>query len=152
MMKILLTITAFTTVILFASCSTQDIPSSKVPSVVLNTVVEKYSATNKVDWKKVDKRYEAEVKLNDSTDVTFLIDDAGKIMQQKEDISRTEIPAAILTTINNNYIDYTIDDVEKLAIGNKNFYQFELEGSGKKDLNLVFSEDGTLTNEIKHWD
>lgn len=151
-MKILLTITAFTTVILFASCSTQDIPSSKVPSVVLNTVVEKYSATNKIDWKKVDKRYEAEVKLNDSTDVTFLIDDAGKIMQQKEDISRTEIPAAILTTIKNNYIDYLIDDAEKLAIGNKNFYQFELEGSGKKDLNLVFTEDGTVTNEIKHWD
>ncbi len=151
-MKILLTITAFTTVILFASCSTQDIPSSKVPSVVLNTVVEKYSATNKIDWKKVDKRYEAEVKLNDSTDVTFLIDDAGKIMQQKEDISRTEIPAAILTTIKNNYIDYLIDDAEKLAIGNKNFYQFELEGSGKKDLNLVFTEEGTVTNEIKHWD
>lgn len=151
-MKILLTITAFTTVILFASCSTQDIPSSKVPSVVLNTVVEKYSATNKIDWKKVDKRYEAEVKLNDSTDVTFLIDDAGKIMQQKEDISRTEIPAAILTTIKNNYIDYLIDDAEKLAIGNKNFYQFELEGSGKKDLNLVFTEEGTVKNEIKHWD
>ena len=137
---------------IFSSCSTQDIPASKVPSIVLNTVVEKYPATNEVDWKKADKHYEAEVKLNDSTDVTFFIDDAGRILKQKEDIDRAGIPAAILTAITNTYADYAIDDAEKLAIGNKLYYQFELEGKGKKDLNLVFAADGKVTNEIKYWD
>lgn len=151
-MKFFWTISVFSLVILFSSCSTQDIPASKVPSVVLNSVVEKYPATNEVDWKKTNKQYEAEVKLNDSTDVTFLINDAGKIEKQKEDIDRTIIPSGILDALKNNYVDYVIDDVEKIAVGNKSYYQFELEGKGKKDLNLVFEPDGTLAKEINFWD
>ena len=151
MMK-LFSISVFSLAILFSSCSTQDIPASKVPSVVLNTVVEKYPATHEVDWKKADKQYEAEVKLNDSTDVTYLIDDAGKILKQKEDIDRTAIPNIILSAITNTYAGYAIDDAEKLSIGENIYYQFELDGSGKKDLNLVFTAGGKVSNEIKYWD
>lgn len=152
MMKLLFSITVFSLAILFSSCSTQDIPASKVPSVVLNTVVEKYPATNEVDWKKANKQYEAEVKLNDSTDITFLIDDAGRILKQKEDIDRAGIPTPILTVITNAYAGYGIDDAEKLTIGNTIYYQFELDGSGKKDVNLVFTAEGAVSNEIKYWD
>lgn len=151
-MKILFSLSLFSLIILLASCSTQEIPASKVPSVVLNTVVEKYPATNEVDWKRANKQYEAEVKLNDSTDVTFLIDDGGRILKEKEDIDHTGIPAVILNAIANSYTGYAIDDAEKLSIGENIYFQLELEGGSRKDINLVFAADGNVSNEIKYWD
>ena len=142
-------------VFLFAfllSCSSQDIPSKKVPSVVLNTVVKNYPGNNEVDWKKVRSNYEAEIKINDSTDITFQIDENGKILKQKQDISNSVIPSTVTSIITTDYAGYLIDDVEKLEISGNVYYQVELETNGKKDLHLVFAPDGKLVEEVKYWD
>jgi len=122
------------------SCS-QDIPADKVPSVVLNTVQAKFGNAAKIEWEKKNNLYEAEFKM-DSIDYSVYIDPAGKLVMQKQDVKKNELPAALSTVIRTEYNDYKIDDVEKVVKDGVIYYQVELEGKGKKDLELVFTADG----------
>ena len=137
---------------MFTSCSNQEISSAKVPSVVLNSVQEKYPAAKEVGWKKSGVFYEAEIDLNDSIDLTVQVNEAGKLMMQKQNILQSEIPAAVLTTVQTRYKDYTIDDVEKLEKEGIVYYQLELQVKSKKDLNLVFAANGREEKTVSFWD
>jgi uncharacterized membrane protein YkoI len=139
-------------VFLLQSCSSQDISASKVPSVVLNTFKENHAAKDVVEWKKLQNVYEAEVALNDSTELSLQIDDAGKLLMQKQDVAIAELPPVVLASVQNELAGYTIDDAEKLERNGMAYYQFELEGKGKKDRKLVLTADGKEDNTIKYWD
>ena len=130
------------------SCS-QDIPNSKVPSVVLNTVQAKFGSANKIEWEKRNDLYEAEFK-RDSIEYAVYVDPAGKLVMYKMDIKENELPAAVSLIISTEYIGYKIDDAEKIEKDRVTYYQVELEGKGKKDLKLHFSADGKLApgNEL----
>jgi hypothetical protein len=137
---------------MLASCSNQEIASGKVPSVVLNSVKEKFPSATGIDWEKKDNLYEAELDLNDSTDVSILVNDAGKWIMHKQDIPLSYIPAAILSTLQNQYKDHTIDDAERVEVEGAVYYQFDMEGNGTRDLKLVFTEAGTVENNRKYWE
>ncbi|NTS39278.1 PepSY-like domain-containing protein [Flavisolibacter sp. BT320] len=137
---------------LLTACSSREIASSKVPSVVLNAVSEKYPSQEKVDWKKVGKAYEAEIDLNDSVEVEIQVSENGQVIMQKQDIDTSELPAPVQATIKAQYPDFTIDDVERVTKGSVVYYQLELEATGKKDKKLVFSADGKEETSIPFWD
>lgn len=130
------------TAISIASCG-QDIPDSKVPSVVLNAVQAKYPGATDVEWEKKKTNYEAEFKT-DSMKLTLLVDGNGKIIQQKKDISNDALPAGILAAVKSAYAGYEIDDVEQIEKNGTIIYEVELEAKGKKDLKLFYSADGKL--------
>ncbi|MBB1285816.1 PepSY-like domain-containing protein [Flavisolibacter sp. BT320] len=137
---------------LLTACSNQQISSSKVPSVVLNAISEQYPAKDDVEWKKLGNLYEAEIDLNDSVDVTVQVTEAGQVMLQKQDIATAELPASVLSSIQAQYADYTIDEVEKVTKGSTVYYQLELEASGKKDKKLVLLADGKEDSSTAFWD
>lgn len=134
------------------ACNNQNIQSHKVPSVVLNTLKAKYPVIQDVDWEKHNKFYEVEFDLNDSIEVTVRIDEAGKLVMQKQDIHVNELLATIIQTIQDKYNGYSIDDAERIEKDGLVYYQVELDGKGKKDLNLVFSAEGDNENNVSCWD
>ena len=135
---------------LFSLCScSQDISADKVPSVVLNTVQTKFGTAGKIEWEKKKNLYEAEFKT-DSIEHAVYIDPAGKLVMYKLDIKENELPAAVATIISTEYSGYKIDDTEKVEKDGIIYYQVELEGKGKKDLELVFSADGKLATQINY--
>lgn len=146
----LLTVVAVT--LMTISCRSQDISPNKVPSVVLNTVKAKYPAAQDVDWEKHSNYYEAELDLNDSTEVTLRIDAAGTLLMQKQDVSVYELPNSITTVLQNQYKDYHVDDVEKLEKDGSVYYQVELERNGEKDVKRVFAADGREEKTIAYWE
>ena len=131
------------------SCS-QDIPVSKVPSVVVNTVQAKFGNAGQVVWEKKNKLYEAEFKM-DSIEYAVYVDPAGKLIMQKMDIQENELPAAVSEVIRTGYAGYGIDDVAKIERDGISYYEVELEAKGKKDLELVFSSDGKLATEMNYF-
>jgi len=143
-----LTLVATASLFSLYSCS-QDIPASKVPSVVLNTVQAEFGNAIKIDWEKKNNLYEAEFK-KDSTEYAAYIDSAGKLLMYKLDIKENELPAAVSAAIHTEYIGYEIDDAEKIEKDGITYYQVELEGKGKKDVELVFSTDGKLATQINY--
>ena len=130
------------------SCS-QDIPDRKVPSVVLNTVQTRFVNANKIEWEKKKALFEAEFKM-DSIEYAVYVDSSGKLIMYKMDIREDELPAAVATTIATQYNGYKIDDVEKIEKDGIIYYEIELDGKGKKALELVFSADGKLVTELDH--
>lgn len=138
--------------LLIVACSGQKISKAKVPSLVLNTMKAKYPLANDVEWEKHPNFYEAEFDMNDSTEISTRIDETGKLIMQKQDIAHNDLIPAIVTVIKDKYKDYTIDDVEKIENNGAIYYQVELKGKGKKELNLVFSTDGREEKTISYWD
>lgn len=145
-------ITLMAATLISTSCSSQDISASKVPSVVLNTLKTKYPAARDVDWEKHNNYYEAELDLNDSTDVTVRIDDAGTLLMQKQEISVQELPNSIMTVIQNQYKDYRVDDVDRIEKAGAVYYQVELNRKLKRDLKRVFANDGREEKSIAYWE
>ena len=130
------------------SCS-QDIPPRKVPSVVLNTVQTKFVNASNIEWEKKKAFYEAEFKM-DSIEYAVYVDSAGKLIMYKMDSRQEELPAAVSAAIRTEYIGYKIDDVERIEKDGIIYYEIELDGKGKKDLELVFSAVGKLVTELNY--
>jgi len=137
---------------LIASCNGQNISRDKVPSLVLNTLKAKYPLINDVDWEKHGNIYEAEFDLNDSTEISVRIDEAGGLIMQKQDVPNSNLTSEIAAVIKSQYKDYTIDDVEKIEKDGVIYYQVELKGKNKKEVNLVLLPDGTEEKKISYWD
>src|SRR5688572_18251270 len=135
-MKFILYSTIFTA-ILFSSCRAQDISEKKIPAVVLNSLKAKYPMAKKIEWEKHQTNYEAEFDVNDSAEISVKIDTGGNILMEKLDISQSELAPAVLATIEQLYKGYVIDDAEKINKAGVVYYQAELEGKGKKKLQLV---------------
>jgi uncharacterized membrane protein YkoI len=128
----------------------QEIKSSEVPSVVTNALQTKFQNIAGVEWEKKGNVYEAELKNNNvSYDVE--IDSTGKIKRQKEKLDVKLIPAPVQATIQSQYANHKIDEIEKVDENGTVYYQVELEGKGK-DLELVFGTDGKEMKGIKFWD
>jgi biopolymer transport protein ExbD len=137
---------------LIVSCNGQNISKDKVPSLVLNTLKAKYPLINDVDWEKHTNLYEAELDLNDSTEISVRIDEAGGLIMQKQDVPHSNLTSEIAGVIKSQYTDYTIDDVEKIEKDGVIYYQVELKGKNKKEVNLVLLPDGTQEKKFSYWD
>ena len=137
---------------LIASCRGENIPQDAVPSVVLNALKAKYPSSNDVDWKKNGRIYEAELDINDSTEISVRIDEAGTVVMQKHDVPRSQLAPALLAAIQNQYKDFRIDDVERIEKGSAVFYQVELKSRGRKEVNSLFAEDGKEETGMAYWD
>lgn len=137
-----LTLFVIATSICLASCG-QDIPESKVPSVVLNAVQAKFPGISNVDWEKKKDHYEAEFK-KDSVEYTLQIDATGRVIQQKRDLENGAIPAAIQAAVSSAHAGYVIDDVDIIEKNGTTIYEVELEAKGKKDLKIFYSADGKV--------
>ena len=47
---------------------------------------------------------------------------------------------------------YKLDDADKIEMDGIVFYQVELEDPGKKEIALVFDQEGREQNNISYWD
>jgi len=138
--------------LLISSCSSQSISRDKVPSIVLNTFKVQYPNSNDVEWEKHGSVYEAEFDMNDSTEIAARIDEAGKLLMQKQDLTIADLDPRVVAAIQGQYKDYDIDDVERVKKSGTVYYQVELKAMGKKEVNLVFSADGKEEKNIPSWD
>lgn len=146
MKSIILFITAVS--VSLVSCG-QDIPASKVPSVVQNTLQSKFANAVDIEWEKKNNFYEAEFDI-DKIDYKAHIDASGKLMICKMDMKVNELPAVVATAISNEHKGYEIDDADKLEKNGTTYYQVELDAKGKKDKQLVYTADGKLAQNITY--
>jgi hypothetical protein len=79
-----------------------------------------------------------------------LIDVSGKIIMHKQDIKENELPAVVTGAISQAYAGYKVDDAEKLEKDGVAYYQVELEAKSKKDLQLVFTGDGKIAQQVTY--
>ena len=136
-------------IVTLSACS-QHIKADKVPSVVENTVKAKFTGASTIEWEKAGNIYEAEFKIG-TAEWTAEIDSSGKLIRQKIEIKADELPAEIIRALDSLYKGQRVDEAEKVEKDGLVFYQVELDAK-PKDLELVFSVDGTLLTDPIYWD
>jgi len=136
--------------IMGSSLMAQDIPASKVPSVVTNAFTQEYTNPTDVDWEKKRKNFEVDFEV-DGVDHKALYTAEGRLLMTKRDLRETDLPAAINQKIAADYSGYTIDDVDQVMAEGKTYYQVELDGT-LRDRKLVFTEDGQEEKKFKFWE
>lgn len=136
--------------IIFAICmagasvvaTAQDISQSEVPSVVLNAFQSKFPKAVDVEWELKGDLYKVEFEIG-RYDHDLWIDKNGNVKKHKEEISKSDLPAAIAEKIQTDYKEYRIDDVERIESEGKVTYKVELDGK-RGDLEVYFAADGTV--------
>lgn len=120
-----------------------------IPSVVQNTLKEKYPNASSVDWDKEGAFYEAEFDGN-TGEYTVEIDSLGMMNRVKIDIKDSLLPATL-----RNKLDTTgkmkLSDVEILLQDGISYYQVKYRVNGNKKT-IVLDSTGTIRNDIKYWD
>jgi len=126
------------------SCTSfaQDIAQKDIPSVVVNTFQQKFPNQANVDWEMKKGVYEAEFKVN-SIEHNVYLDNTGKIVKYKQEISENELPATVMAAIKKDFSGNKLDEIEKYEEGITVTYKVKLE-KGKDERKVTFGSDGKV--------
>ncbi len=122
----------------------QDLLDSEVPETVKKVVNNKFPEVYDLEWEKSGENFEADFELN-RYDNSVWINPAGEILQQKSEISKTDLPAAVIRAIELKYANYRIDDSDKIHSGEKTYYKVDLENSNS-ELKVYFLGSGEIVS------
>ncbi|HEX2627787.1 MAG TPA: PepSY-like domain-containing protein [Chitinophagaceae bacterium] len=127
----------------------QDIPASKVPSVVQNTVTGKFTHIKDIDWEKKKNFYEAEFDL-EGVEYKAQVAPNGSLLVVMKDIIAANLPQPVTDAIRRDYAEYSIDEVQQVERNGAVYYQVELEKRKAKDIQLAYSADGAVAKDFTY--
>jgi len=120
-----------------------------VPANVQTAFSQKFPDATKVKWEKEnDNEWEAEFKMNGSkASATF--DNEGNWLETEKEIQKDKLPEAVISTLNNEFMEYSIEDVEYIENPEYKGYEINIE-EDEADIELVIDGKGTiLKKEVK---
>ena len=115
--------------------------------VVVKTTLEKSFGVKTAKWDKEDEHYEANFK-DKGKETSVVFDASGGILETEVEIKKSELPAAVMATIKNDFADYKIEEVAKIDVKGITSYEVEVE-KGEEAYDLIFDVDGTLIKKVK---
>ena len=123
----------------------QDIPQSKVPSLVVNQFQQNFSKARDIEWEMKGENYEVEFEVgrHPDRDHEILYSPAGQVLRHKQEISSKDLPAQISQKLKAEYDGYRIKDVKKIVEGDKTIYKLEAK-SHKEEWELKLDEKGNI--------
>jgi len=135
---------------MFISCDSYNGATAEIPSVVINSLQSQFPDAKDLEWETNQDGFEAEFDIKKIEYTVFLTPD-GNLTKFKYDTKLSQLPAAIIKTIESNYDKNSIDDIEVLKIGENTYYQIEFDGN-VMDKEIVFNSNGEVNQTIKYLD
>lgn len=120
----------------------QDIKESDVPTAVRQAFEQEFSNARMAEWERKGQMYEVEFNTGMFDDHEVIIDGRGNIIRHKEEIAKNDLPKAVLKSIQADYADYRVDDVDRITENGKVTYKVDLENR-QGDMDIYLSEDGS---------
>lgn len=133
----------------FVSCDEDDMRNTDVPSVVLNAFNAEFSDAKKVDWEQIGDNFEAEFEIK-NVDYEAFLNSEGNLLRHKKEITYADLPESVKTSIESDFKERKIDEVELLNLENEIYYQVEFDDL-PMDEKVIFSESGSVNSEIPAW-
>ena len=121
----------FVFVLFIGNTFAQNISQSNIPAVVLNAFQLKYPNADDVKWKLEKGNYRVDYRVN-SKDNRLTMDYKGNILKHTQDLYISEIPKAVLATIQTRVPYYDVNDADKLVEGSKITYAINFKIDNKK--------------------
>lgn len=129
--------------ILFASaCGHKEKEAENTPKAVETAFQQKFPDAKKVKWEKENENeWEAEFEMNGKEySANFLSDGTWK--ETEYEISLSEIPEEVMHTIDAQFPDHEVEEVELSERALGNVYEFELE-SADEEVEVEITADGS---------
>lgn len=146
-MKQLFTLTL--AALLGLTAQAQKLTDDKVPAAVKAALTKRFPTAKQVAWEKEDAQaYEAKFTIGDNKQ-SANFDTNGNWLSTETNLKKTDLPAAIQSSIAKNFAGYDIDDPEKVESSEGVLYEVKLKKEGKK-LEVVFLPDGTVKKQKEH--
>lgn len=126
----------------------QDIPQSQVPSVIVNEFNKQFPKATDVEWEMDGSLYDVEFEIGWNIDHEVWYNAEGKMVKHKEDISKSELPKAVIDKIKADFKGYSIDDLERISDNGKVVYKMELDALVQQDFDVVMDSEGKIISKI----
>ncbi len=137
-----------TTLAIAFTTQAQDIPQSQVPSVIVNEFNKQFPKATDVEWEMDGSLYDVEFEIGWNIDHEVWYNAEGKMVKHKEDISKSELPKAVIDKIKADFKGYSIDDLERISDNGKVVYKMELDALVQQDFDVVMDSEGKIISKI----
>ena len=131
------------------SCDNDDYPYAEVPSVILNQFWSQYPDATDAEFIRIDKEYEVKFEIN-RVEHSAVINSSGNILQEKKDIEWKELPPAVQQTLQKEYGQKKMEDLERVKSAEENYYQAEVCRIFI-DKKIVLNAGGVIEENRKYW-
>lgn len=123
-----------------------DIAANNVPSAITQNFNTLFPGARDIDWETSADVYKVDFEIN-NVDYDAWYTQDGTLLAYRFDITRSSIPQAVRTGINERFAGYSIDDAEKIVKPGSTGYQVELESSYMEE-DAYYGEDGTYISNL----
>jgi uncharacterized membrane protein YkoI len=94
--------------------------------------------------------YVAEVDLADGRDLDIHVDESGRLIETREDVTLAELTGPVRSAI--QIIGGKPDDIERHVNDGVTSYHLEVERTGQPDLDVVIASDGRVIGQTEETD
>lgn len=130
----------------------EKIPLDKVPRAVLDAVKARFEGARLKGAEKEteDKKTYYEVQIeHKGKKIEVILTPGGKIVAIETVIATTDLPTAVLKTVESKYPKGKIRQAEEIQKDGKVFYELVIDTADSKKLEVVFDPKGKVVDEEK---
>lgn len=125
------------------TANAQKLPATQVPAPVQAAFTKAFPNAMDVEWKLSGVQYKVEFETGlFFTDHEAWYDAAGKLIRHEEEVSSSDLPAAVTSAIASEFPGYRIDDTERITLGNEVSYVVELKMKGYQEWKVAYDANG----------
>ncbi|HMU13827.1 MAG TPA: PepSY-like domain-containing protein [Flavobacteriales bacterium] len=125
------------------SLHAQHLTPAQVPAPVSTAFAQAFPKAMDVEWKQKGEQYKVEFETGLLfTDHEVWYDATGKMLRHEEEISSSDLPAAVNSAIAKEFAGYRVDDTERVTADGVATYVVELKMSGQPEWKVAYGADG----------
>jgi hypothetical protein len=130
------------------AATAQKLPPTQVPAPVMQAFTKDFPNAMDVEWKLSGTQYKVEFETGlFFVDHEVWYDASGRMLRHEEEISASDLPAAVVTAINTEFPGYRVDDVERITMDGAVSYVVELKMKGYQEWKAAFDPQGKLIDK-----
>lgn len=120
--------------------------AQNAPAKVKEAFDAKFPNAKSVKWEKENAtEWEAEFKLN-GTEYSANFSQDGSWKETEQEISKKNLPEAVLNTLKNEFPEYEIEEAEMVEKPDFKGYELEIE-KGEETIEVVIDNNGTVVKK-----
>ena len=126
-----------------SAASAQNLLPEQVPAPVKTAFDKAFTLPMDVEWSQKGTQYKVEFETGlFFTDHEVWYDATGKVLRHEEEISASDLPAAVSAAIKSEFPGHRVDDTERITVDGVPSYVVELKIKGQPDWKVAYDANG----------
>jgi hypothetical protein len=131
------------------TANAQKLPPTQVPAPVQAAFTKSFPNAMDVKWKLSGTQYKVDFETGlFFTDHEAWYDASGKLLRHEEEISSSDLPAAVIAAINTEFPGYRVDDAERITMDGVVSYVVELKMKGYQEWKVAYDASGKQLQKL----